>query len=183
MPVMARFAGSVRPPRRTHFPWTPTRSSGCLRQPDRQGSDIGMAEPERDLANIMGSLKHGDGAAVPKLMRRHGAISQGLAGLRSSPDMLGEDVFEAGPRHGGFGSIDEDLGRTDIAAYSQPGTELGRGLLPERHAPLPSPFSTNADAWSSLQRYACQRVSMAARIRIYPAEGLWMLCISDNQGE
>ena len=36
---------------------------------DFRGADIGMSEPERDLANVMGSLEHDDGAAVPELMR------------------------------------------------------------------------------------------------------------------
>ena len=116
-----------------------------------------MTEPKCHFPKVVGCPEHGDGAGVPKLVRRHCSVSHAVAGLCGGLDMLFKDVFEAIPRHGCSGGIDEEFRDTHITAHSQPSPQFGRRFFPERQTALPSPFPTDGDAWRAMQRYVGQR--------------------------
>ena len=71
--------------------------------------------------------------------------------------MFVEDVFKTGPRHCSPLGVHEQLGHGRCASNRQPGTEIGRGFLPERKASFPSALAENTNARCSFEGTILQR--------------------------
>ena len=115
------------------------------------GADIGVAKPERDLADVAGSLQHQDRTTVPQKMWRQRAAAQRRASGRSGFCVLFEDVFEAGAGHRHPLCVDEQLRRRRLSAHRKPGAQVASGFLPERKAAFAPALAEHQDARPRLQ--------------------------------
>lgn len=105
-----------------------------------------MSKPERDLADIAGSLKRMHGAAVPQHMRGHVLCGdrgcQAFGGRHMLPEPVGEPV----PCHLATITVQEQFGPHIAWPDSQPRANGGLGLLPERQDALPPPLAQDPNA-------------------------------------
>ena len=69
---------------------------------------------------------------------------------RSRCDVLGEDVFESGTRHGAAGGVEEEFRVAIMVADGQPFLDRSDRFLPQRKHTLASPFSHDVNGGSRL---------------------------------
>jgi transposase len=113
-------------------------------------SETGVAEPERDLAQISCGLERVHGAAVAKNMGRDALLRDGRLRLGGGVDVFGEDVFEARPRHRPTDAVKEQLRFAVMRADREPGLQHGYRFLPQRQDAFTSPLAHDMDAGPSL---------------------------------
>ncbi len=128
---------------------------GIHAQIDLGGADIGMAEPECDLPDVVGGLQHDHGTAMPELMWRDATTTQRCAGLGRFADVLVEDIFEACSGHRLASGVDEQFRYGNIAPDTEPRPKIARGFLPERQAAFLAALSPDRHARALLEREVC----------------------------
>ena len=94
--------------------------------------DVGVAEPERNLADIPGGLQYHHRRRVSQNMGGDSLFLQGWTTFGSHMSMLSEYILKARTGHRLSVSVDEEFRSGQLATHGQPGAQIRGGLFPER---------------------------------------------------
>src|SRR4051812_25710945 len=108
---------------------------------DLGGRQCGVAQPQRNLPDIPGTLQDDHRPRVPEHVGRDAFLGEtGLLPSRGR-DVLLEQVGKAPSAQRLTTSVDEHLGCRDLPAYGEPGAQCSGRRLPQRQCPLPAPLA------------------------------------------
>ena len=105
-----------------------------------------MAEPERDLPDVVSGREGVHRAGVTQHMRRNAPVAERWLRRRGARNVLAEDILEARSGHRGADTVEEEFRRWRFGADGDPGSDRACRLLPERQDTLASSFAHHMDA-------------------------------------